>query len=298
MINKFVLKLLATIVLFYFVLFKLDVSEVFNIYINSNIFLIFTGLFFIPLLYSIRVLKWDMLLRSVGVKHNFFIVFRALLIGTFYGMITPGKSGEVIRAYYLDSEKSITFPTIVWDKLIDIFVLIIFSILVTLFVLSDSMIFNLIIAVSIVFIIISGLLLNKKLIHFVLDFMVIDHESKKQVVETTHLILNDTRLLLKLIILSMCYYVVALILAVISLRALSPSINLYVAFIYPLIVLIGNLPLTISGLGLREYVTIICFEILGEDPEIGFSFSIILFLFTTLIPGFVGYVLMCKGMKR
>lgn len=296
--NNFVLKLLATILLFLFVLFKLNISEVFDVFVNSNIFLILISLLFIPLLYSIRVLKWDVLLRSVDVKHNFSTVFRALLIGTFYGLITPGKSGELIRAYYLDSEKSITIPTIVWDKLIDIFVLIILSALSALFLLSDSNISNLIIVVSIIFVVMSGLLLNKRLIHFVLNFMGINDESKYQFIETTHLIMNDTKLLLKLIILSICYYIVALILAVISLKALSPNVNFYTAFVYPLIVLIGNLPLTISGLGLREYVTIICFEILGEDPEIGFSFSILLFVFTTLIPGFIGYMLICKDIKK
>ena len=298
MSNKFVLKLLATIVLFSFVLFKLDVSQVLDVFINSNMFLIFIGLLFIPLLYSIRVLKWNVLLRSVGVKHNFSTVFRALLIGTFYGLITPGKSGEIARAYYLDSKKSITIPTIVWDKLIDIFVLIILSALSALFLLSNSDISKLVIVVSILFMIMSGLLLNKKLIHFMLNFMGINDKSKNQFIETTHLIMNDTKLLLKLIILSICYYIVALILAVISLKALSPNVNSYTAFVYPLIVLIGNLPLTISGLGLREYVTIICFEILGENPEIGFSFSIILFVFTTLIPGFIGYMLICKDVKK
>ncbi len=139
--------------------------------------------------------------------------------------------------------------------------------------------------------------LNKKIINILLNLIGINDTHTKQFINTTHLIRNDIGLLIKLFILSISYYIIAILLAVLVLKSLDADVNLYLAFTLPIIVLMGNIPITISGLGLREYITIICFEILGEKPAIGFSFSIILFLLITLIPGLVGYVFMLKDRK-
>ena len=296
--KKFILKIVITILLLLFVLNKLDLCEILDIFINSNTFLIAICLIFVPILFSIRVLKWDVLLRSVGVKHTFQTLFRASLIGIFYGMITPGKAGEIARAYYLESKKSIVFPTIIWDKLIDIFVLIILSALATLFFFSDTNIISIMVVLVFLFVFITILLLNGKIIYFLLNLIGTDNQSKSQFIGTIHFIKNDLKLLTKLLLLSLCYYMFALILAIVILKALSASIDLRIAFIYPIIVLMGNIPITISGFGLREYVTVLCFEQLSQNPAIGFSFSILLFIFTTLIPGLAGYILLIRSRKN
>jgi len=136
--KKFIFKIVATVLLFSFVLLKLNIYTVYDVMIKSNIFLILTSIFFVPVLYLIRVMKWDALLRSAGIHENFFKLFRIMLIGIFYGMITPGKAGEVARAYYLDSDKSVTIPTIIWDRVIDFFVLIILCLLSILFLFKDN----------------------------------------------------------------------------------------------------------------------------------------------------------------
>lgn len=268
-----------------------------GIFVNINTPLLLFCLFFVPLLYLIRTLKWNALLLSVGIKHPFLTIFRVLLIGMFYGMVTPGKSGEIVRAYYLGSEKSRTIPTIIWDKIIDIFVLLIFSVFSILFLFDDANLYITAFFLFFIFIVIICVFLNKNIINLLLSLIGINDTSTEQFISTTHLIKNDIGLLLKLFILSICYYIIAIILAVFVLKSLDVDGNLYVAFTLPIIVLMGNIPITISGLGLREYVTVICFEILGENPAIGFSFSIILFLLITLIPGLVGYVFMLKDRK-
>lgn len=265
---------------------------------KSNLVLITISLVFIPILYWIRVLKWNALLRSVGIEYNSSTVFRVLLIGMFYGLITPGKSGEVIRAYYLDAEKSKTIPTIIWDKLIDIFILILLSVFSIFFLFYDTILYYIAILLIAIFISIIAILFNKKLIYYFFNLININEKSSKQFIETIHIIKNDKVLLLKLIILSIGYYSLNLIISLILLVALKSDANPYAIFILPIIVLIGNIPLTISGLGLREYIAVICFGILGESAVIGFSFSIILFLFTTLIPGLIGYIFILRKQNK
>lgn len=295
--KKVSFKIIITIVLFSFATLKLNLSEMMGIFVNINIPLLILCLFVVPLLYLIRTLKWNALLLSVGIKHPFLTVFRVLLIGMFYGMVTPGKSGEILRAYYIGSENTKIIPTIIWDKIIDIFVLLIFSMLSILFLFDNANLYTIAFLLFTTFIVITCVFLNKKIINFLLNFIGINDISTELFISTTHLIKNDIGLLLKLVILSISYYIIAIFLAVLVLKSLYADGNLYLAFTLPIIVLMGNIPITISGLGLREYITIICFEILGENPTIGFSFSIILFLLITLIPGLVGYVFMLKDRK-
>jgi len=296
--KKTTLKILATVLLFLLVLFKLNFSEVFNILANTNFFLISFSLFFVPVLYSIRVLKWDALLRSIGIRYNFFTLLRIILIGMFYGMVTPGHSGEVARAYYISNEKSRTIPTIIWDKVIDIFVLIVLSFLSMIFLFYDANLYIAALFLILIFIIATAIFLNKKIINFLLVLMSIDGKSAKIFIDTIHSIKSDFGLLIKLFILSICYYLTALIMAVISLKALSNEVTPYAALTLPIIVLVGNIPITISGLGLREYVTILCFGILGEKAAIGFSFSILLFFLITLIPGLTGGIFILKDSQK
>ncbi|MCX9083571.1 MAG: lysylphosphatidylglycerol synthase transmembrane domain-containing protein [Candidatus Methanoperedens sp.] len=292
------IKIFVTILLFSLAILKLNISEMLEMLEKSNLVLITISLVFIPILYWIRVLKWNALLRSVGIEYNSSTVFRVLLIGMFYGLITPGKSGEVIRAYYLDAEKSKTIPTIIWDKLIDIFILILLSVFSIFFLFYDTILYYIAILLIAIFISIIAILFNKKLIYYFFNLININEKSSKQFIETIHIIKNDKVLLLKLIILSIGYYSLNLIISLILLVALKSDANPYAIFILPIIVLIGNIPLTISGLGLREYIAVICFGILGESAVIGFSFSIILFLFTTLIPGLIGYIFILRKQNK
>lgn len=292
------IKIFATILLFSLAIFNLNILEMLNMLANSNILLITFSLFFLPILYSIRVLKWDILLRSVGLEHSRFTVFRILLIGMFYGLITPGKSGEVIRAYYLDSEKSITIPTIIWDKIIDIFVLIILSVLSILFLFYDTKLYFVAIFLIVIFFLVLGIFLNKKITCYFLSLININKNSAKQFMETIHVIKNDKMLMLELFTLSICYYSFAIIMSEILLKALRSEINPYAVFILPIIVLVGNIPITISGLGLREYIAVISFGLLGESAATGFSFSILIFFTITLIPGLIGYIFILKDTQR
>jgi len=293
--KKFIFKVTVTILLFSFVLLKLNIYKVYDVMINSNISLLLVSTFFVPILYSIRVLKWNALLCSVGIQHNFFKLFRVLLIGTFYGMITPGKAGEIMRAYYLDSEKSITIPTIIWDRVIDLFVLIILCILSILFLFHDNNLFLAAVFSFLILIVTSAVFLNKKIIYFLLSLINLNISTSKKFIDTIHIIKSDIRILSKIVILSLCYYIVNIIIAVILLRALNNEVNTYVAFTWLIIVLIGNIPITISGLGLREYIAIMSFKALGENAEIGFSFSTLLFLMITLFPGLIGYLFIFKS---
>ena len=248
------------------------------------------AIFFVPILYIIRTYKWSILLDSIKIKKPFVNLFKILIIGVFYGLVTPGKVGEIGRAFHLDEKKSVTIPTILIEKIIDIVILVLLSLLTVIFFFNDYSAFKYIILIC-AFVVLLGtwLLTKKRFIYLITKPFKIKDENVDIYVDKFMKLVKDKGVMFKVTILTICYYLIVYILATFLL--LSLDVNTLAVITLPLIILLGNVPITISGLGLRESVATICFILLGENGAYGFSFSILLFLSITLLPGIFGYFL-------
>lgn len=75
-----------------------------------------------------RVMKWKVLLSSAPGKISFRTIFPVQMLGVTLSNLTPGKIGEPIKAIILKLYKkkavSETLPSIVWERLIDLVMLI------------------------------------------------------------------------------------------------------------------------------------------------------------------------------
>ena len=282
------LKIGLTILLFIVLFVKINPSEIIGILFSLHLSYFVIAIFFVPILYLIRTYKWSILLDSIKIKTPFVNLFKVLIIGVFYGLVTPGKVGEIVRAYYLDEKKSVTIPTILMEKIIDIFILVILSILTVILFFTDYSAFWYILIILILSLILAILLLtNKKIILLLSKPFKIEEENIDIYIDIFSKLIKDKGAMSKATILTICYYLTAYILAFFLL--LSLDVNTWVVTTLPLIVLMGNIPITISGLGLRESIATICFMLLGEKGAYGFSFSILLFFTITLLPGIFGY---------
>ena len=291
---KTVSKIILTLFLLSVLLIKINPKNIFSVLINTNISLLFASLFLIPILYLIRSLKWNILLKHIGVKRNFPLVMKVVLIGTFYGMITPGRSGELMRSFYIGDKKSKTVPTVILEKLIDIFTLIILSILAILVFFSNLTALYIVLTIAVLLIIVVAIITNRKIVGSFAKMLNISAESYDNYLDVMRDIGRDKRCMSKIFALTLCYYAVSFIPAALVLKALNPGINMLLVFSLPIIILLGNVPITISGLGLREFVAVLCFKTLGDASSLGFSFSIVWFIIITLIPGIIGYIYTLK----
>jgi len=109
----------------------------------------------------------------------------------------------------------------------------------------------------------------------------------------------DRRLLILLstLGLTLAYYVVNTVVFWLVLMSISPSINPVIALSLPLIIIMGNVPISISGLGVRELVSVTVFSAFGDSAAYGFSASLILYLLTSLLPGLVGSLFTLGGVR-
>ena len=279
-----------TILLFIVLFLKLDLFEVIGILSSLRLSYFVIALFFVPILYIIRTYKWNFLLSSIKIKKPFGKLFKIVLMGVFYGLLTPGRVGEIGRVYHLEEKKSETMPTILMEKIVDIFILVLLSLLTVILFFDDCSAFWYILLSLIVLLILAILLLsNKKFLLPLSKPFNIEEESIDIYINKFSKLINDKGAMSKVTLLTICYYLIAYISAFFLL--LSIDVNTLAVITLPLIVLMGNIPITISGLGLRESVATILFISLGEEGAYGFSFSILLFLAFTLLPGVFGYFL-------
>ena len=140
--GKYFLKLGLTILLLTILFHKVNLSDVAGILLSLNIYYYIISVLIVPILYIIRTIRWEILLESMDIRNPFANLFKILIIGVFYGLITPGKVGELGRAYHLNGQKTKIVPTIIIEKITDIFSLIMLSVLTIILFFNDYSDFN------------------------------------------------------------------------------------------------------------------------------------------------------------
>jgi uncharacterized protein (TIRG00374 family) len=245
-------------------------------------------------MYLIKARKWQTLLNSIDIKIPINKSLELILIGTFYGALTPGRAGEVSRALYLNSERSRSIPTVIMDRTIDIACLLILSILSIAFFFKDM---NLIYLTSLsIAPFIAGVFIvtNEKIVSLIFKTFSKNSEYKENYIRTIREITENKKVLFSVFLLTMEYYLANLIVYWIVIKSLNSALNNILAFSLPIIVVLGNFPISISGFGIRELVSVTIFNLLNESSAYGFSCSIVLYFLTSLFPASLGFLITLK----
>lgn len=284
---KNLFKALLTVGIFVIIFTKIDLSSILTIFHNAN-FIYLASIFpFIILIYYVKAKKWNYLLESINKKNDVTKNFYAILISLFYCLVTPGRVGELTRALYIRGNKAETVSTVIMDKIIDVYMLIILSDILVLVLFKNILVQSIMAIISLGFLMFILLVFNKRVMTSVFNW-IIKKENLKEYMGGIRMMLTKRTLLAKNIAYTLIYYLLNMIVTFIVLNAFGATNAILLSLCFPIIVLLGNVPLTISGIGLREYVTMICFETLNADPNLGFTVSLTLFTLLTLFPGLFG----------
>lgn len=283
-------KICISIVLFGYLVYKITLDNIYDAILKTNYYLLATAIPLILLLYFIKAIKWKILLHSVGININVPRSMKIVLIGTFYGMLTPGKVGELTRSYFLTEKKVLTLPTVIWDKLIDVMILSIFSI-ISLSLFFDRQLLYIIAGIFIVAIMILVTLSDEKTLHRFTEYLNFPEDFHSQFSTSMKCISSKKRSLLKTIILTTLYYAICLIIGILTIVSIDSSLDLKLALGLPIIILLGNIPLTLSGIGTREFVATVITNNMHLSNEIGFLFAFLMFIIITLVPGIIGFII-------
>ncbi len=99
-------KLLPVIglILFVFILFQLDFSQILQIFSEIHpLYAVLSFFVFVPLLFLVTI-EWQLLLKRQRIHVSFWYSIKNFFIGYFYGFITPGGLGAYTRSLYLSKE--------------------------------------------------------------------------------------------------------------------------------------------------------------------------------------------------
>jgi len=284
-------------------LIKIDFKQLLDTILHINFYyLILAIILNIPHVFF-KSLRWNLLLKQQSINYSqvesFLIYFSSLYIG----FITPGRFGEIIKTFYLKSDKRISiskgFSSVLVDRLFDLYLLIILGFV-------GIWNFNIIGKLSEVFMILTIIVVFLPLISLNKQFMgkplkllynlIIIKKVKGKIEESFEEFyfglnqLISPRLLVSGLLTCQGYFIF-FIQCYLILMAMSISINFITITIFMAISnLISFIPISISGLGTRDAVLIFLFSTINLSPELAVSFAFLVFITIFVAPGLMGAV--------
>ena len=299
------------IAIFIYLLFKLDIASVFNEIKNANPSFILMTVFFTFVSFFTSTIKWYAIARKQNMNLPFFYAFKVNLIAIFYGFVTPSRIGSIARVEYLrrfnGDKVGKAVSNYVLDKMLD------FCSLFILVIISGFLLKNILPATHVKYAV-AGLLAifvfalvfkEKERTRFFLKLFYIKilpkkiKETVKEGFDSFYEDMPEKKYFVLFVFLNLLNWI-----AIYSTSFFAGlSIGLNVSFIYfllfmPAVTLIGQIPITISGLGTREAAMISLFGLLGISATKIFSMSLINLVINGIFPAIIGMLLILENKKN
>lgn len=236
-----------------------------------------------------RARRWSILLGRCGVRVDALSSYRLTLVGTFYGIATPGRVGEFARVLHLPDSRAATLSAAVWDRVAD--VLLLEAMCVPAFVIVPAWRGPLLLAyLGLVAATIVGVvcLASPRTLAIAARLVPALSRPAARWAETSGQLLRSG-VGLASFGWGAFYYVFMFATAWLLLRDLSPLASPLLLSGLPVIPLLGNLPVALGGLGLREQVSAAVFSHFGAGAATGAVFGLSLFVVVTLLPSALGF---------
>lgn len=241
--------------------------------------------------YVFRALRWTMLLRRAGLSLSGWTSYRLTLLGVLYGVVTPGRVGELARVLHLNLPRARALPSAIWDRVADVLLLELMALPGFIFVPAWRgpvlWAYGLVVMVTV-------------LIAIVLDSRRAMAWVERRAPARWRFVaawrsgatdMLTTPAFHRALLAGLAYYVLTFAGAWILVRDIAPDAPRILALSFPIIPLLGNLPIAFGGIGLREQVSASLFRSVGVAAAAGPVFSLVWFGIATLVPGLVGLAL-------
>lgn len=304
-----ILKLLVTLGIFAFLFYKFG-FKVHDI-VNSIVFpwLLFVGVFLrLVIMQGIAMNRWQLFLRCSGINESIWTLTKISFISSFMGVVLPSsQGGDVMRMYFIekrhhcsDNTPMTSSSTVLIERMIGFVMLALLGLVCTIVVPDFPNKHRVLLIIALInlglwitiFVLtncwcyekISTKLLNVKYLKNVCTF-----------VEKTHYSLVHfpyKKVLLPSVLLIGTYQFVTIVILYLVFTAFGMNLPLYqhMAF-YPIIAILSIVPISISGLGIREGFFVYFYSLVGVEPQIAVGISLVNYAIDVLSGVFVGGIL-------
>jgi len=310
MVNKYLknvkkfLPLIGIIILLYLI-FSLDIEKIKDAFLSINPFFIIIALSLTLPRLLIRNFAWQLIQKEQKISIGFYESLKIFLIGFFYGSVTPGYIGQLMRVPLMKEKTGMPYGKLFVNSTLEVIVhtmSIYGMILLGAFLVIGTRPDLFLISLIAILIIISILLFfvkkerGEKLFYFLIKYFIPKKLKTKllKFVDTFYTDFPGVRKLIVPMILGIFTWIIIFSQEYFVIIALGLDIPyLYFLLLYPIANVIGFIPITFAGLGTREAVAIflfysVCqFNVLEEEILV---VSLVGFLLTDIFTGFLGFL--------
>jgi len=301
-------KILISILLLIFLLYIAGIQNIFDVIITLDPYLITVALLITVVSMVFRFIRWKIILDACGIRVPFSDITKIFMIGFFFGTITPSKIGNLVKFHYLKKyykvRTGIGLSVSLLDRAFDLIIIGIISI-VGIFLVFSSLesIYSVIISFVIIAAILFGIF-NEKIFKKIISFGLTKMKPfKKFVTKSGEINIKDSTdslyepfMRLKSVknftstsITSLLVWLTVGIQITVVLYAMGYQVDLFYTTVFICIAtLVGLLPITASGFGVREGVFAFLLSTVGLPLEVGVLASLITFILGQLPPALVG----------
>lgn len=302
---------LIGIVIFVYIVYNLDIEKIIVVFLSINpIFIICSLTLTIPRL-IIRNTAWQIIQKEQKITISFFQSLKIFLIGYFYGSITPGYIGQLMRVPYMKEKTGAPYGKLFVNSLMETIIhtlslygMMFIGALLVMGVLPELL------YISGIWVVLLAIILfyfikrerGEKLFHFLIHYL-IPKKLKTNLyrfVDTFYTDFPEIKKLLLPLILGIFTWIIIFSQEYIIVLALGIDIPyLYFLLLFPIANVVGFIPITFAGLGTRELTAIFLFSTLfGVGEEEVFVFTILGFVITDIFTGFIGFILSLTETKK
>lgn len=239
--------------------------------------------------YLFKAWKWRVLLRRSGVPAGYGLAMRSLLAGVALSLFTPMNLGELGRVLYLPGRSRSTLAGLVLvDKALDLSAVFLFAVPGTWLVFGPGWaLLPAVAALLAVSVLVLGPL-SARLLRRCYRLGPLRARAVRAALAAARVGPGTAALLL---LVALAAFFVVYVLYFVLLRGLLPEAGVPlggVMSVVPLVMAGRLVPLTVSGLGVREWIAALLFPGIGVTESVAVEVTLLVFLLTSALPALVG----------
>jgi len=301
------------IAIFIYLVIRLDITNIIKQIRSANLAYLFLAVLLLCVYVLFQTTKWYVIARAQKIKVPFKKAIKINIITNFYGFVTPARLGSAMRAGYL---KKYTggigkgLSNFVIDKVLDLGSIFILAIAMGFifrnklgFISSNSL--YILIALFLLFVLLFLVFYKKSATKFLLRvvYRKLIPESMKAKTKTTfesfYKDIPSLSVVFIAFIINLLTWTINYLISYLIGLSLGIELNfIYYLAIYPIATLIAQIPITISGLGTREFTLIGLFSLFGAEPVKVFSMSLVSMILIDVVPSLAAIILLIGKRKN
>jgi glycosyltransferase 2 family protein len=298
-------KTAVTLILFYLIFRKVDFHDFFKTLSNARIDVLIFAFLILWLGHYICIFRWRLLMRPLMPVLSLSQLFGIYCIGLFFNLTFPTVvGGDLVKMYYAGKPTkhyAESFASTFLDRDAGMLAMMIIAAIVMLAhpVSISSVPVPLIVWSTFLLFVLANIIIFTPSLHRGLTDILHNHgmsrfASKIDAISAAFQVMGKHRSVLYV---SLLISLVNQLLVIAVTYIIADGLRLDIPFRYflvfvPVITLISMLPISLNGMGLREYSFVACFSAIGVDRESCIALGLLSSLFVILssIPGGIIYI--------